>query len=160
MSTRSSRASAARAASCSRPPVPSPRTALVALAALTIEYSLLSIVLHVSRQPSAHGRPPFHAASAVLLTELSKIVISTLLVFWTRELRPKMLERKKVRHARENAEEVEPEPAWLSDDKSASSDDELVPHEVHETWEEPPSPTEPAREQLVLVAASSGRRTS
>ncbi|KAK4700123.1 hypothetical protein P7C70_g6129, partial [Phenoliferia sp. Uapishka_3] len=123
---------------------PLSRTALFALAALTIEYSLLSIVLNISRQPS-HGRPPFHASSAVLLTELSKIVVSLLLVFWSRELRPKILERKKIRHARENEEEVEPEQAWLllSDDKRNDAEHELeAQHEIHETWEEPQSPTE------------------
>ena len=52
-----------------------------------------------------------------------------------------MLEQKKIRHARENAEEVEPEPAWLSDDKSSTASEEGSPHEVHETWEEPaPAP--------------------
>lgn len=68
----------------------------MALAALTVEYSVMSIVLHISRQPKADGRPQFHASSAVLLTEFFKIIVSTVLVFWSRELRPKMLEMKKV----------------------------------------------------------------
>ncbi|KAM0749148.1 hypothetical protein T439DRAFT_327640 [Meredithblackwellia eburnea MCA 4105] len=103
---------------------PLTRTGMFACLALTFEYALLSIVLNISRQPTSGSNNvrTYHGSSAVLLTELFKIIVSTLLVLWTRELRPKMLEMKKQRHARENEEEVEPEQqAWLLQHRRHSS---------------------------------------
>ena len=73
---------------------PLSRPAILSLAALTLHYSVLSIVLHVSR--TTPGRR-YHASSAIFLTELGKILVSLALVLVTGELRPAVRERRHVR---------------------------------------------------------------
>ncbi|GAA6052845.1 hypothetical protein JCM3770_006278 [Rhodotorula araucariae] len=73
---------------------PLSRPAIMSLAALTLHYSVLSIVLHVSR--TTPGRR-YHASSAIFLTELGKILVSLVLVLTTGELRGAVRERRRVR---------------------------------------------------------------
>lgn len=73
---------------------PLSRPAILSLTALTIHYSVLSIVLHISR--TAPGRR-YHASSAIFLTELGKIIVSWGLVLCTGELRGAVRERKRLR---------------------------------------------------------------
>ncbi|GAA5839854.1 hypothetical protein JCM9279_005188 [Rhodotorula babjevae] len=73
---------------------PLSRPAILSLAALTLHYSVLSIVLHVSR--TTPGRR-YHASSAIFLTELGKILVSLALVLVTGELRPAVRERRHLR---------------------------------------------------------------
>ncbi|GAA6042392.1 hypothetical protein JCM8097_004494 [Rhodosporidiobolus ruineniae] len=87
---------------------PLSRAALLSLTALTLHYSVLSIVLHLSR--TLPGRR-YHASSAIFLTELGKILVSLLLVLWTGELRTAVRERLKLREVlrlrdEERAEEM------------------------------------------------------
>ncbi|BGP51986.1 hypothetical protein JCM10450v2_007957 [Rhodotorula kratochvilovae] len=73
---------------------PLSRPAILSLAALTLHYSVLSIVLHVSR--TTPGRR-YHASSAIFLTELGKILVSLVLVLTTGELRGAVRERRRIR---------------------------------------------------------------
>ncbi|GAA5833644.1 hypothetical protein JCM11251_003192 [Rhodosporidiobolus azoricus] len=73
---------------------PLSRPAILSLTALTLHFSVLSIVLHLSR--TLPGRR-YHASSAIFLTEAGKILVSFLLVLSTGELRPAVRERLKLR---------------------------------------------------------------
>ncbi|GAA5988482.1 hypothetical protein JCM11641_007166 [Rhodosporidiobolus odoratus] len=73
---------------------PLSRPAVLSLTALTLHFSILSIVLHLSR--TLPGRR-YHASSAIFLTELGKIFVSFLLVLSTGELRQAVRERRKIR---------------------------------------------------------------
>ncbi|GAA5877062.1 hypothetical protein JCM8547_007296 [Rhodosporidiobolus lusitaniae] len=86
---------------------PLSRPAILSLTALTLHFSILSIVLHISR--TRPGRR-YHASSAIFLTELGKILVSFFLVLFTGELRTAVRERRKLREiirAREEEEEEE-----------------------------------------------------
>lgn len=96
-----------------QPYVTSHRAGIFSLVALTLHYTVLSIVLHIAR--SAPG-PKFHASSAVWLTELFKMVVAASLVLWTGELRPRAMElRVRGERDRERAEGTREEhaPLWL-----------------------------------------------
>lgn len=80
--------------------------ALLSLTALTFHLSLLSSVLYVSRS-SSYSR--YNASSAVVLTELIKIVVSILLVFASGELEERAKEWKALRRRRSNEEEEQRE---------------------------------------------------
>lgn len=71
--------------------------ALVALAALTLHYSVLSIILHLSLR--SHLR--YHPSLLVLLTELTKVALSAALVFWNGELRTRVRETREMREVEE-----------------------------------------------------------
>lgn len=71
--------------------------ALVALAALTIHYSVLSIVLH----SSLRSRLRYHPSLVVLLTELTKVILSAALVFWNGELRTRVRETREMNEVEE-----------------------------------------------------------
>ncbi|GAA6025324.1 hypothetical protein JCM10207_006246 [Rhodosporidiobolus poonsookiae] len=73
---------------------PLSRPAILSLTALTLHFSVLSIVLHISR--TLPGKR-YHASSAIFLTELGKIIVSWGLVLWTGELRQAVHERRKIR---------------------------------------------------------------
>ncbi|BGP20479.1 hypothetical protein JCM10213v2_008640 [Rhodosporidiobolus nylandii] len=86
---------------------PLSRPAILSLTALTLHFSVLSIVLHLSR--TLPGRR-YHASSAIFLTEAGKILVSFVLVLLSGELRQAVRERVKVRQLlRARAEEVEEE---------------------------------------------------
>ncbi|KAI5481611.1 UDP-galactose transporter [Pseudohyphozyma bogoriensis] len=91
---------------------PLSKTAILSLVALTLHFSILSIVLHVSLRPAA---VKFHASSCVVLTELFKIATAAFLVFWTRELRPAILEIKRERHTKLGELDAAGEPMWLTE---------------------------------------------
>ncbi|GAA5927500.1 hypothetical protein JCM1841_000942 [Sporobolomyces salmonicolor] len=73
---------------------PLTRPALLSLVALTLHYSVLSLVLHYSRTLPG---PRYHASSAIFLTELGKILVSLALVLRTGELRGYVRERARIR---------------------------------------------------------------
>ncbi|SCZ98283.1 BZ3500_MvSof-1268-A1-R1_Chr3-2g06270 [Microbotryum saponariae] len=99
------------------------RAGVLSLLALTLHYSVLSIMLHVSRSmPGAR----YHASSAIALTEFFKIIVALALVAWSGELRPTVSERQRLywqldeRRALAEASE----PAWLGEEKGQSGGDE------------------------------------
>lgn len=69
--------------------------ALVSLTALTLHLSLLSSVLFISR--SSTSGPRYNPSSAVVLTEVIKIIVSIGLVFSSGELEDRVIERKRIR---------------------------------------------------------------
>ncbi|GAA5917865.1 hypothetical protein JCM5296_006661 [Sporobolomyces johnsonii] len=73
---------------------PLTRPALLSLVALTLHYSVLSLVLHYSRTLPG---PPYHASSAIFLTELGKILVSLALVLRSGELTGYVRDRARLR---------------------------------------------------------------
>lgn len=67
----------------------------MSLAALALHYSVLSVVLHLSRTHTKSKS--YKASSAVALTEIIKILVCILLSFVNGELRPVGFERKRLR---------------------------------------------------------------
>lgn len=99
--------------------------------ALTLHYSVLSIVLHLSRStPGAR----YHASSAIALTEFFKIVVCLALVLNSGELRGSVLERRRLRweQAEREAREEASEPAWIDTEDKARSSAESDRSETHE----------------------------
>lgn len=70
------------------------RRGILSLAALTLHYSCLSVVLHVSRTAPG-GR--YNASTAIFLTELVKIAISLALVLCSGELHKAVVQRRQAR---------------------------------------------------------------
>lgn len=113
------------------------QAAILSLAGLTIHFSVLSIVLHISRH-AVSDRPRYHPSSAVALTEALKIAISTALVFWTGELRPRVEEKRKQRY--EPIEDVTEEPAWMEGSGNAGGGGaQREPEKAHEWVVEAPA---------------------
>lgn len=82
-------------------------TAIVSLSALTLHLSLLSAVLYASRTTSsAHpDDPKYHPASAVVLTEIIKIILSTAIVFASGELNTRVDRARAEKKEHETAKE-------------------------------------------------------
>lgn len=106
--------------------LPTNSAAIWSLGALTLHFSVLSILLHISRHSAAPGRG-YHASvvssirpfpssldflltcpQAVALTELGKILVSIILIFWTGELRARMADKRRERNPLSQGS-----PAWL-----------------------------------------------
>lgn len=98
--------------------------------ALTLHFSVLSIVLHISRSTTTGS--PYHASSAIFLTELFKIVLAGALVLGTGELRPRMADRKRLSLEREERRALaeQNEPAWIAgaEEKRKEAHAELGEH--------------------------------
>ncbi|SCV74579.1 BQ2448_7608 [Microbotryum intermedium] len=99
------------------------RVGVLSLLALTLHYSVLSIMLHVSRSMSGAR---YHASSAIALTEFFKIVVALALVAWSGELRPTVSERQRLYWQLEERRALAEasEPAWLGEEKNHASGDE------------------------------------
>ncbi|SGY85540.1 BQ5605_C009g05762 [Microbotryum silenes-dioicae] len=99
------------------------RAGVLSLLALTLHYSVLSIMLHVSRSmPGAR----YHASSAIALTEFFKIIVALALVAWSGELRPTVSERQRLYWQQDERRALAEasEPAWLGEEKGQSGGDE------------------------------------
>ncbi|KAM0789843.1 hypothetical protein ACM66B_006690 [Microbotryomycetes sp. NB124-2] len=112
---------------------PLSRAGLLSLVALTLHYSVLSIVLHVSRRSSG---PRYHASSAILVTELFKAALAAAFVLLSGELRPRVAERKRARFEAAEREALAEanEPAWITSNGSAIEVDERASQESHRDW--------------------------
>ncbi|GAA6009438.1 uncharacterized protein JCM10292_004292 [Rhodotorula paludigena] len=116
---------------------PLSRPAILSLVSLTLHFSVLSIVLHISRTTTAPGAR-YHASSAIFLTELGKILVSFVLVVASGELRTAVRERHRVRELlrvqhdeirereedearRKRIEKEEEEDGWLPVSATASN---------------------------------------
>ncbi|KAK4056347.1 hypothetical protein OIO90_002490 [Microbotryomycetes sp. JL221] len=130
---------------------PLSKPALLSLIALTLHYSVLSVVLHVSRQGSG---PRYHASSAILCTELCKAALAATIVLFSGEMRPRMADRKRARLEAEEREALADltEPAWISGNGTNPEASARGSQESHRDWLE-------GKEQA-LVTPSPRRRSS
>lgn len=106
------------------------RAGVLALVALTLHYSVLSLVLHISRTtPGAR----YHASSAIFLTELFKVLVSFGLVLCSGELRPRVGEKKRDAWEEQERRALSEanEPAWLDQQQEREKEDK---DEDHRDW--------------------------
>lgn len=101
------------------------RSAILALTALTLHFSVLSITLHISR---ASPGPRYKASSAVVLTEALKIIVAIALIFASGELRPTAQERRRIRWENELLLR-DPVSDWRDTDQHTL---EITPSEKHD----------------------------
>lgn len=92
---------------------PLSKLALLSLVSLTLQYSLLSIVLHLSlhssSSPSSTPSSKYHTSSLVFLTELFKILLALFCVYFSKELRPGILDIKRLKWEQQARDELDRE---------------------------------------------------